>query len=173
MGLNRVVCLLSTVCSDVSTLTLVQPTVPEVWPSLGEGLGVTSWWVFVPTELRLSHPARVFVASSQSCCAHGEFVDVSGSVWPRASENLYFIKCIQGCLAACHRGQPWNCKQPPQPARAEPAIQTRFYKAEALKYRKMMCFNWWKHISSAWDTFFLFYLSTLCSDLCFYRPVWS
>lgn len=128
MGSNCVVCLLSTVCSDVSRLTLVQPTVPEVWPSLGEGLGVTSWWVFVPTELRLSHPARVFVASSQSCCAHGEFVDVSGSVWPRASENLYFIKCIQGCLAACHRGQPWNCKQPPQPARAEPAIQTRFIK---------------------------------------------
>lgn len=59
-----------------------------------------------PLELHpRGHTAYVLVALSHSWCAHGESVDASRSVWPRASESLYFIKYIQGCLAARHRAQ--------------------------------------------------------------------
>lgn len=70
---------------------------------------------FFGSELPVSwgHPAYVFVALSQSWCAHGESVDDGRSVWPVPSENLYFIKCIQGSLAARHSYETANSLHSP------------------------------------------------------------
>ena len=163
MGLNCIVCLLSTVCSDVSRLTVKfnRQSLRCDRPWGRDSVSPADGFLSLQNCDSVTRPVCLWLQAN--LVVHMGNLLMSVGVFGPGPVKISIS--LNASRAAWDRGQPWNCKQPPQPAWAEPGIQTWFYKADALKYRKMMCFNWWKHISSAWDTFFCF-ISPHCALVC-------